>query len=69
LCSVQVCASPECSIFYSKRFCGRCIQSSPLKDQLPPDIASQIVQLSKIDDSSNWLCQQSDIACTMFWIN
>mmetsp|Transcript_51100 Transcript_51100/g.102635 ORF Transcript_51100/g.102635 Transcript_51100/m.102635 type:complete len:130 (+) Transcript_51100:18-407(+) len=51
-CATDVCASAECSIFYSSRLCARCINSEPyrLSEKLPRELGPQLKALKKEDD-------------------
>mmetsp|Transcript_23968 Transcript_23968/g.31183 ORF Transcript_23968/g.31183 Transcript_23968/m.31183 type:complete len:117 (-) Transcript_23968:282-632(-) len=46
-CKKVVCASPHCSIFYSKRVCAACVKSETtnIKTLLPCELDSQVNQL------------------------
>ena len=43
-CGVSVCADPQCSIFYTKRFCSRCAQQ--YISVFPQELHKEIMQMS-----------------------
>lgn len=42
LCSTTVCAGPECSLFYTKRFCMQCVNQH--LDQFPRQVQAELVK-------------------------
>ena len=57
-CDQDVCAAPECSLFYSKRFCARCVHGSSngeeprsLSRWFPKELSPQIGMLSRQNQS------------------
>uniref|UniRef100_A0A3Q3NQT0 Cysteine-rich DPF motif domain-containing protein 1 n=1 Tax=Labrus bergylta TaxID=56723 RepID=A0A3Q3NQT0_9LABR len=42
LCSMCVCVAPECSLFYTKRFCMQCVNKH--LDQFPQQIRAELAK-------------------------
>jgi len=43
LCDKDVCASPKCSLFYCRRFCGACVRAN--QQHFPPKVLAAEKQL------------------------
>ncbi|TKS90955.1 Cysteine-rich DPF motif domain-containing protein 1 [Collichthys lucidus] len=50
LCGVRVCVGPDCSLFYTKRFCLQCVNKH--LDQFPQQIQAELAKKKK-QQSSN----------------